>query len=102
MGVLITLAVTIALMAAISRLAWPREARPPAWLYAGTIIVAFAAGIVAGSLADGHSPRRALEFALIAAPPIGVVGGIARSMVKAPEPPPSRQGGARPAADGDA
>ncbi len=85
MGTLITLAVAVAILGLAARFAWPRRVRAPLPLYAGTIVVAFVIGIIAGSLAEGRGIRRTLEFAGMLAPLIGAVAVVSWFRVKPPE-----------------
>jgi hypothetical protein len=73
MGTLITLVVAIVILAAASRLLWPRSRRPPLPLYAGTIFAAFFAGMMLGQLAEGRDAGRAFERAGLISPLILLV-----------------------------
>jgi hypothetical protein len=88
MGLVLTLVIAVAILLAISRLTWPRDARAPLPLYAGTITFAFFVGSVAGSLVDGRDLGRTLQFALMMSAAIALVAVVSWFRVKAPEPKP--------------
>jgi hypothetical protein len=88
MGLVLTLVIAVAILLVISRLTWPRDARAPLPLYAGTITFAFFVGSVAGSLVDGRDLGRTLQFALMMSAAIVLVAVVSWFRVKAPEPKP--------------
>ena len=86
MGTLITLVVAVPILAVVARLTWPRSARPPLPLYAGTIVGAFFVGIVAGSLAEGRGLERTLQVAAMLSAAIALVALVSWFRVKPPPP----------------
>ncbi|HXH20537.1 MAG TPA: hypothetical protein VNN10_00805 [Dehalococcoidia bacterium] len=95
MGFLVTLFVSVAILLVVARLTWPRDARAPMPLYVATIVLAFFAGSVAGSLADGRSLERTLQTAALVSAAIALVAVVSWFRVKAPQtsPPGPRSAG---------
>lgn len=93
MGILVTLAVSIVILAVVARILWPRNARAPLPLYAGTIFLAFFVGSFAGQVAEGRTAAKALESAGLISPLILIVALISWFRVGsggAGQPPQSR------------